>query len=82
MAKNTSILKPNDYEWLRFVCLYLRCQTNVLRQTLVLVQQLFELLLELSQLLLLRGNLQIGLPTQTVLLQLLLSCLYTGGSRW
>lgn len=63
-----------------YVCLYRRCQANMLRQTLVVVQQLFKLLLELSQLLPLRYNLQIGLPTQAVLLQLLLSRLYAGGS--
>lgn len=40
----------------------------MLHQTLVFVQLLFKLLLELRQLLLLRYNLQLGRPTQTVLL--------------
>lgn len=63
-----------------YVCLYRSSQANMLRQTQVVVQQLFKLLLELSQLLPLRCYLQLGLPTQTVLLQLLLSRLYAGGS--
>ena len=54
---------------------------NVLRQTLVVAQQLLELLLELSHLLPPRGDLQLSLPTQTVLLQLLFGCLYAGGSQ-
>ncbi len=53
----------------------------MLWQTLVVVQQLFELLLELSQLLPLCRNLQLSLSTQTVLLKLLLSCLHAAGSQ-
>ncbi len=70
------------WQWMTqvYVCLYRSSQANMLRQTQVVVQQLFKLLLELSQLLPLRCYLQLGLPTQTVLLQLLLSRLYAGGS--
>lgn len=47
-------------------------------QTLVGAQQLFELLLEVGQLLPLCCNLQLGLMMQLVLLQFLLSFLYAG----
>ncbi len=48
----------------------------MLWQTFVVVQQLFELLLHLSQLLPLRCDLLLSLVTQTVLLELLLRRLY------
>lgn len=61
------------------VRLYRRFQANVLRQTLVIVQQLFKLLLQLGQLLVLCRHLQPGLSAQTVVLQLLLCRLNAGG---
>lgn len=51
----------------------------MLRQTQIDAQQLFELPLELGQRLTLHGNLLLGVPTQTVLLQLLFRFLYAGG---
>lgn len=60
---------------------YRRRQANVLRQTQIVAQQLLELPLELGQRLALLAHLLLGLPPQTVLLHLLLSCLYAGGEK-
>lgn len=55
---------------------YLMCQVKMLWETLVEVQQVLELFLELSEFLLFLQNSQLRRLKQTVFLHLLLSCLY------
>lgn len=59
--------------------MYLVCQTKMLRETLVAVQQLLEVFLKLADSLAFAGSFQLSLLKQTVLLRLLLGRLDAGG---
>lgn len=68
----------NAFQCVTFVAahVYLMCQMEMLRETLVEVEQLLELFLKLSDFLPFPQNFQVSLLMQNVLLHLLLSCLY------